>query len=138
MIWLLVGAVVLAGLATVVGIRRRSLLITVQGNSMSPTYRNGDRLLVRRGQECQVGDVVVFHHPRPIEGGPPMLVKRVAAVAGDPVPEEVRSRVDDSHVPPERLVVLGDSSHSLDSRNLGFIATGALLGTVVRQLARAA
>ena len=105
---------------------------------MSPTYVNGDRLLVRRGSECQVGDVVVFDHPGGIFGSPPMLVKRVAAVAGDPVPEPVRPRVGVSPVPTGSIIVLGDNGHSLDSRSLGYIDTRTLRGVVVRQLSRAA
>jgi signal peptidase I len=138
MTWLLVAAAALVIITAIALLRRRALIITVQGNSMSPTYFSGDRLLVRRGRECRVGDVVVFQTPEPIKGSPPMLVKRVAAVAGDPVPDLVRPRIGDALVPSGRFVVLGDNAHSLDSRRLGYIHTDALRGVVVRHVKRAA
>jgi signal peptidase I len=138
MTWLVASVVVLAIIVTVVLVRRRSLLITVQGHSMSPTYFSGDKLVVRRRRTAQVGDVVVFDTPETVKGSPPMLVKRVVAVAGDPVPEAVRTTVDDAIVPIGRVVVLGDNAHSLDSRRLGYISTDALRGVVVRHLKKAA
>lgn len=137
MMWGLAGAAVAAALlAAVVLLRRHAMIITVQGYSMAPTYFNGDRLIVRRGKTCCTGDVVVFRLAEPIPGAPPMLVKRVAAVAGDPVPSSVRPAVAAEVVPPGRFVVLGDNSQSLDSRKLGLIAIEHLVGTVRRTVRR--
>lgn len=135
MIWLLPIAFA-AGALCVLLVRRRSILITVQGHSMAPTYFNGDRLLVRRQRDCHVGDVVVFKLSHPVPGAPPLLVKRVVAVAGDEVPQEVRHTIDDPQVPQGRFVVLGDNVRSLDSRILGYIDTAAVLGVVVRRMSK--
>lgn len=136
MMWA-VGVAVAVVVAAVLRMRRRLLMVTVHGNSMSPTFADGDRVLVRRGHPGAVGDVVVFAHPRPLTGDLDMLVKRVAAGPGDPVPEAVRAAVGCSAVPRGHLVVLGDNTHSLDSRKLGFIAADAVVGVVGRRLGRA-
>lgn len=119
-----VGAAVgAAGVLGAVAARRALVLITVSGGSMSPTYTDGEKLLVRRGRlrPPQVGDVVVFRHPHlsraaapartaaaeTASPGPGMpaahtavprpdvdwMVKRVVAVGGDRVPEEFRHAV---------------------------------------------
>jgi signal peptidase I len=139
MIALVVIAVGLAagGLSIAVA-RRRRLVITVEGNSMLPTYADGDRLLVRTGAACRTGDVVVFANPRGPEPGPPMLVKRVAATVGDEVPQPARLRIGDERVPPGRLVVLGDAVLSLDSRTFGYVAADTVVGIVLRALHRRA
>lgn len=136
MIWIVAAAVAFAMAAGLLLLRRHALIITVQGYSMAPTYFNGDRLVVRRGKTCRTGDVVVFRLAPPVPGAPPMLVKRVAAVAGDPIPDSVRPAVgadfDADVVPPGQFVVLGDNSRSLDSRKLGLISLDRLVGRVTR------
>ena len=47
-------------------------LAVVRGRSMEPTLRDGDRLLVRYGQEPRIGDLAVVRLP-----GRPIAVKRV-------------------------------------------------------------
>lgn len=126
------------GLLGLVLLRRRSMLVTVEGNSMAPAFFHGDRLVVRRLDRFAVGDIVVFKTPPSVEGGPPYLVKRVAAVAGDPTPAEVVDVVAEPTVPTGRFVVLGDNLHSLDSRRFGSIATDLMIGVVVRRLSPAA
>jgi signal peptidase I len=96
-------AVVVALLLTLtVVLGRRLVWATVQGTSMSPTYANGDRVLVRRGNAVHVGDVVVIEKPDadlrwtdpPIKPGVgrrglatrAWMIKRVAAGPGDPIP----------------------------------------------------
>lgn len=122
----------------VVAARRRRMVITVEGNSMVPTYSDGDRLLIRKGTTCRRGDVVVFANPNGPEPGPPMLVKRVAAVCGDKVPEAVYPRVGEQRVGPGRIVVLGDAPLSLDSRIFGDIPSESVVGVVLRELHRRA
>lgn len=131
------GVLAVGTVVALVLLRRTLLTITVHGNSMSPTFADGDRLVVRRGGQGTVGDVVVFAHPAPVAGDPDMLVKRVAAVPGDPVPAAVRPVVDCPDVPRGQLVVLGDNAHSLDSRTLGFIAADDVVGVVRRRLGEA-
>jgi signal peptidase I len=92
----IVGVVLLAtGLVVVLvaGWARRHLaVITVVGTSMRPTFQPGDRVLVRRGGRTalRAGQVVVAVPGRPQRRityrDPLLLIKRVAAVPGDPVP----------------------------------------------------
>ena len=121
----------------------RWVAVTVTGNSMTPTYSDGDRVLVRRSplERLTVGAVVVTSWPTLHEsyrGGPdrPWLIKRVAALPGDPVPEPVSAATDgQTHVPPGHLVLLGDNTDgSLDSRTFGCVSGDLVLGAVVRRL----
>ena len=52
----------------------------VVGDSMLPTYHDGEVLLAVRVGELQIGDVVVFHTP---SSGSRYLIKRVVGVPGD-------------------------------------------------------
>ena len=131
--------------------RRRLVVITVDGVSMTPTYQPGDRLIVRRrpGRQARVGEVVVVERPERSTGwdflpmpGPHLagrrwLVKRVAAVAGDPVPEVVRRRLllpPDARVAAGEIVVLGEHVNSEDSKLWGGFPADRVLGVVVRKL----
>lgn len=129
-------AVALAGLRR---LRGSVLVAAVQGPSMLPTYRDGDRLLARRRGRAlpRAGQVVVFRNPKPI--GVPgssdgaLLIKRVIAIPGDPAPAGVAGSV----VPAAHLAVVGDNAaQSLDSRQLGFIPVDHVIATVVRKLDR--
>ncbi|MCP2324297.1 signal peptidase I [Hamadaea flava] len=132
----LISAAVLSAFGVVLILARlRVKVITVKGQSMAPSYQHGDRLLMRRTRVCRRDDVVVFTSPIEIPMGPALLVKRVAAVPGDPVPEAARTRIGDAVVPPGQLVVLGDNQRSLDSRELGYIALDSVVGVVQRRLA---
>ncbi len=126
-----VGAAVLAGGATLaVGWTRRNLiLITVRGESMTPTYANGQRLLVRRGG-YRAGEVVVFRSPSPEVYDVDWIVKRAVAVAGDPVPADLREQAASEVVPAGRLLVRSDATDGLDSRRLGLIDDRDVLGVV--------
>lgn len=112
--------------------RRRFLVVTVVGSSMEPTLLPGDRVLVRRHRRApvKVGDVLVFHEP---DGQ--RAIKRVAAVAGDAVPDTVRPVTGGTDVvPPGMLVLLGDGIRSGDSRQWGFIPANRTLGVMTRKL----
>ena len=91
-------AVLAAGCLTLAWARRKLILITVKGDSMAPTYRNGQRLLVRRGG-YQAGQIVVFRPPSPRVFDVDWLVKRAVAVAGDPVPADLSERTAVAVVP---------------------------------------
>ncbi|WP_432045761.1 S26 family signal peptidase [Streptomyces asiaticus] len=136
-------------------LRRTLVVVTVRGGSMEPTYRDGERVLVRRGGRCAVGQVVVV---RQEHGGLPSpapnravaatgvgtgtgtaeewMIKRVAAVAGDRPPPGALPEpyaTADGSVPPGSLVLLGDNTHnSYDSREAGYFPTTHVLGTVLR------
>jgi signal peptidase I len=126
--------VVAVGVLVLAGLRRRLLLVTVRGVSMEPTLHAGDRLLVRRAGLPAVGrgEIVVIAGRRdPADPTAAMLVKRAVALPGDPVPAGVPGA--GGRVPPGRLVVLGDNAaRSHDSRALGPLPGGALVGLVVR------
>lgn len=140
MIKIVVPAVALALLALLV-VRRSLVVVCVEGVSMEPTLRDGDRVLVRRARLDQVrrGEVVVLAPPPPAMKDTPWVIKRAVAVPGDPVPRvkvPALRTVHDAQVPPDRLVALGDNAgHSYDSRKAGYFAGSGLLGIVVRKLA---
>jgi nickel-type superoxide dismutase maturation protease len=95
--------------------------VEVHGDSMRPTYRPGDRLLVMRrvpGRPVRAGAVVAVRDPR-VAGR--VLVKRVEAWTGDGV------------------WVRGDNeAASTDSRHFGALPPDRVLGTVVRRYATSA
>jgi signal peptidase I len=73
-----------------------------------------------------------------LDGRARWIVKRAAAVPGDPGPREsvpaLRSAAE-QRVPPRRLVVLGDRpDRSYDSRQYGYLAADRIMGVVVRPL----
>ncbi|GAA3619963.1 hypothetical protein GCM10022419_126980 [Nonomuraea rosea] len=133
--------VVLAAVVAVVA-RRRLVVVQVSGVSMSPTYRPGDRVLVRRTGSVRRGQVVVFESTRPSGWGTgppaaPWAIKRVTALPGDPVPADVVRAVaaePGAGVPEHALVVVGDGTSSADSRVWGYLPADRVLGVVVRSL----
>ncbi|MFI0714973.1 S26 family signal peptidase [Streptomyces inhibens] len=157
--WALAGGVpaLAVGLAlTVSALGRHLVAVTVRGASMEPAYREGDRVLVRRGRLPVPGQVVVVTDlrdagptaapatapvtaaaARPVPS-PTLLIKRVAAVPGDPVPRDrvpALAGVPERYVPHGKLVLLGDNPEaSFDSRHRGYFATACVVGTVWRSL----
>ncbi|MEV4291397.1 S26 family signal peptidase [Nonomuraea bangladeshensis] len=136
---------VLAGALAVA--RRRFVVVQVTGPSMEPAYRSGDRVLVRRvaGSKLGRGQVVVFEAaaggrwrtgPLPAPKDAKWLIKRVAALPGDPVPPAVNAP-EGALVPAGRLVVIGDGPLSADSRHWGYLPADRVLGVVVRRLSPA-
>jgi signal peptidase I len=121
-------------------------VVTVRGPSMEPALSDGDRLIARRCGIARLrrGDLVIFrepgrNRPRPAwltgAGADVWVIKRVAAVAGDPVPDCVRPAVGAATiVPPWTIVVLGDAAESRDSREWGFIPASHVLGIGTRTL----
>ncbi|MEY9933060.1 signal peptidase I [Catenulispora sp. GP43] len=139
----LVAAAALAALAiAALAKARRHVVVTVEGTSMAPTYRPGDRLLVRRcGLDgVERGQAVVVLRPDLVTGwkvadraggmpgDSPWFVKRVTALPGDPIP--------DGSVPPDHLYLLGDNPASEDSRRWGCCPGERVVGVVVRELGR--
>ena len=142
-----VAALVLATAGALAAARRALLLVTVSGCSMEPTYRHGDRVLIRRGSVLPpAGAPVVCRVPAQAgparaAGRPEFVLKRLAARPGDLVPDEVRAATGTrhgDHVPPGRVVLIGDNPRSYDSRSYGFASTDDVLGAVVTRLRRAA
>ncbi|NUR60412.1 MAG: hypothetical protein HOV87_17390 [Catenulispora sp.] len=144
-------AIAAAAAAAVLWARRRLVLITVDGISMTPTYQPGDRLMVSRRLRGlpAVGQVVVVERPVPGSGWRGLkpldrsldnrrwLVKRVAAVPGDPIPELVRQRLglpDGARVGGGEIVLLGEHADSEDSKLWGGFPVDRVLGVVLRRL----
>ena len=118
---------------------------------MIPALAPGDRVLVRRAHIGQLrrGQVVVVEvpdaggdwaatRPRGPVGGREWMIKRVAAVPGNPWPDDClppSAAPQGRLVPPGKFVVLGDhAAWSQDSRQIGFIPSERLLGIAVRRL----
>jgi signal peptidase I len=132
-------AVVALAAVVVVGcwVRGRHLVVTVDGDSMAPAYTDGERLLVRRRglRGVRRGMPVLVRLPPPEVGAVAevLMVKRAAALPGDPVPVGVPGT--ERIVPPAQLVVIGDNRNgSHDSRTVGCVRAGALVGVVVRRM----
>ncbi|MGW5264947.1 signal peptidase I [Microbispora sp. NPDC004025] len=134
--------VVVAGLV-LLWLRRTLAVVVVSGVSMEPAFHASDRLLVRRSgpSRLKVGDVVVFARPSRYAGEELLpveerwMVKRVAALPGDPVPGSVLPVVAQPRVASDRLVVLGDNpGASYDSRQFGFLPADLILGVVLRRM----
>jgi nickel-type superoxide dismutase maturation protease len=92
--------------------------VAVAGQSMEPTFRDGDWLLVRRlGRPPRPGEVVVATDPREPER---LLVKRVRSVSVDGVTIQGDHR---------------DPAESTDSRQFGPIPGSAIVGRPVLRYA---
>jgi len=133
-------------LAAVAWTRWRLVTITVRGTSMRPALEPGDRVLIRRTRRpaaarLRRGQIVVAVPGQPgraIDHRHPLLIiKRVFAVPGDPVPRLAVPALEaapEAYVPPGRLVLLGDNPAGTDSRQIGYFHADYLLGVVIRRL----
>jgi signal peptidase I len=123
--------------------RWRFVVVTVHGVSMEPTYSPGQRVLVARPRKrLRRRDVVVIERPDPASSWSTAalprrtrdarwLIKRIAAAAGDAIPDSVGIA---GRVPPGYVVVLGDNERSYDSRQFGLCPVDRVLGVVVRSV----
>jgi signal peptidase I len=115
--------------------------LVVTSESMEPTLRIGDRLVMERPRDYHAGDIVVFEEP----GNPSLLVvKRIIGMPGNLViaegdnltihPTSAPSRANSGNswlVKPGELFVAGDNRPvSRDSREYGPIALESVRGTV--------
>jgi len=104
-------------------------IAVVTGPSMYPTLRHHDRVLVRRTRRPRRGDIVLVRMPAP--AGAHWIVKRVAALPGDPAP----AHLSGPRVPAGMLVLLGDNAQaSADSRDFGYVPAERLFGIIVRRI----
>ncbi|GGV01416.1 hypothetical protein GCM10010495_10610 [Kitasatospora herbaricolor] len=133
--------------ALLVLLRLSVSVLLVSGPSMTPALRHGQRVFfVRPGlARLRTGRIVVVTAPaaagtdgrpgRRPAGARPLLVKRVAALAGEPIPPEVREAAGAAAgdlVPPGQLVLLGDNpGFSTDSRLWGVLPTQSVVGIVL-------
>lgn len=129
------GGVLILGLAFAVFFRQNFFTVQVTGNSMDPTFKNGQRLLATRAYwlvgEIRKGDVVVF------KGQKEPIIKRVVGLGGDSidwlnVPNNWKLASGEYIVPPGTAYVLGDNRReSEDSRAFGPLPIKNALGKVV-------
>jgi nickel-type superoxide dismutase maturation protease len=83
----------------------------IEGNSMFPTLRDGDTVIVNPHDKIRVGDLIVAKHPFKMSV---TFVKRVAEITGD-----------------GRYFVVGDNAlESEDSRSFGAVTPAAVIGRV--------
>ncbi|MFF7351119.1 S26 family signal peptidase [Streptomyces filipinensis] len=132
----------------VLWIRRRMVVITVRGVSMRPTLRAGDVLIGRRtgAGRLRSGQIVVVEMPDPgadwkswswPDRASHFMIKRLAAVPGEPVPAAARDRLGPGTVPAGSVVVLGDNlQESVDSREIGYFPVRRVVGVAVRTYRR--
>lgn len=144
--WLLAPLVVVV----IFAYRRHFVVATVDGLSMSPMLQPGDRLLVLTRQCMQIRrEALVLVDPPPLPrwgdlaptGSFPRqkwMVKRVAAIPGDPrpatFPTSVAAFADTQRVPPAHYYVLGMHPQSLDSRTWGYVSAHQIVGRVITRL----
>jgi len=94
---------------------RRAYGMRVEGDSMVPSLRSGDRVLVDPRSTPEAGDVVVARHPY---RSSVRIVKRLISVEAD-----------------GRVSLAGDNpNESTDSRTFGTMSRSDLLGKVVARL----
>ncbi|MFJ7125611.1 S26 family signal peptidase [Streptomyces sp. NPDC098101] len=117
--------------------RRALLVVTVRGGSMTPALAPGDRILVLRRPARGLRDrhIVVLRSDRiPAAGRDDLLVKRIAAAPGAPVPSRAGGR---GTVPDGHFVVLGDNpALSTDSRVWGPVPADSVVGVMIGRVAR--
>jgi signal peptidase I len=106
--------------AAATGLARAAfLVVSVEGESMIPTYRPGDAVLIARRwitSPVRPGDVVLCRLPAGVPGPDGYLVKRVTSVVSG------------------QVVLHGDGPRSYDSRVFGPIPVECVLGRVVARL----
>lgn len=92
----------------------RRIRVRVSGDSMSPTLRDGDHVLVSPTTHAAVDDVVLCRHPYRRDT---RIIKRVSAV-------------DETG-----MTLTGDNaSHSTDSTRFGTVPWSRLIGRVCAQM----
>jgi nickel-type superoxide dismutase maturation protease len=91
----------------------------VEGNSMLPTLKHGEEVLVKFGKTFQVGDIVFAKHPYKQSA---KMIKRIEKISTS-----------------GKLFLIGDNpSESTDSRSFGEISAEEIIGKVVCRLSRKA
>lgn len=121
----------------------------VSGESMAPTFENGDILLVKKWAAPHNGDIVTAY----IEELDYIVVKRVIGMEGDHIlvtshamyrneellqefsdDKEDDNKVYETIVPEGHVFLMGDNwAHSLDSRSFGCIPIEAVRGGVLEK-----
>ena len=88
-------------------------ILRIQGESMTPEYRDGDFILIWRVSLPKVGDEIVFYNQ--LYG---LLIKRIEKITE------------------QGIYVIGTGGNSLDSRRLGPVDPGKVQGKVIWHIKR--
>lgn len=123
-------------------------LAYVSGESMLPTFEDGEILLVKKWAVPQNEDVVTAY----IEELGYVVVKRVIGVEGDSIRItsdaiyrngeilqkftdcEIENKAYEVNIPEGYVFLMGDNwEHSIDSRNFGCVSTDDIRGVVVKK-----
>jgi signal peptidase I len=155
-----VGAAIAAFAALVLIVVALAFSVTVDGDSMEPTLRDGDRMFLEvwTRDEIERFDVVEADAPSTVSGGAVRILKRVVGMPGDRISvsgdarvlirtagaeetyvvenpawsAESGAEVEWRTVPEGSYWLLGDNwGASTDSRSFGFIDAEAVHGRVV-------
>ncbi len=102
-------------------------------------FLSSDRVLVRRtrADRLRTGAVIVGADPDADPGSDYWVIKRAAAVPGDPVPRDdfpILADVPESVVPEGRIVLRADNADGADSRDWGYYDATGLLGVAIRRM----
>lgn len=124
-------------------------VVRVDGNAMLPTYKDGDRVVIKKDAgPIERGDVVIFRYPNDTSK---MYIKRVIGLPGEtisitagkvtidgkeldePYVDPAHSRSDDNleptTIPPDSYFVMGDNrANSSDSRYWGTLGKEFIVG----------
>ncbi|GAB2847065.1 hypothetical protein GCM10022221_52970 [Actinocorallia aurea] len=127
-------------------ISKRFVIINIIGDSMSPSFCDGDMVLFRRCGDFGLGDVVIVHHPGNtrdetasndslrIKESEPLIVKRVAGI-GKRVDGAPATRGHTDEIPPGKVILLGDNADgSIDSRHYGPFRASDIAGVALYKL----
>lgn len=91
---------------------KRQFRFRIEGNSMLPSFKNGDEVLIKPCKEYQVEDVVLANHPYKQSL---KILKRI-------------NKKNDAG----KFFLIGDNlDESSDSRSFGFISQNLIIGKVV-------
>jgi len=95
-------------------------IVKVDGDSMYPTLKDGEYVLMRITDEVEVGDVIILHVDYEYEMESEYIIKRVAKIA-----------------PSGSVYVLGDNADvSFDSRQCGYFPKEIIRGKVIFEFNR--
>lgn len=132
-------------------IKNSFIIITVNGDSMSPDLSTNDKLLImktytilkyHRGQIVllNINDKVVKGH---LAVSPGYYVKKIVGLPGDLVHLNIINRNNaDKHIsndiiiPDNHIYVCGNSENSIDSKLWGAVSNKAVVGIVLFSLTR--